>query len=65
MIDPELQPLKVTIEFYYDAELYEGDPTDAYEIARLEAAALEGAFDGAISSVIGNPKHFKVTIQPE
>lgn len=65
MIDPELQPLKVTIEFSYDAELYEGDPTDAYEIARLETLALEGAFDSAISSVIGNPKFFRVRIQPD
>lgn len=65
MIDPELQSLKVKIEFSYDAELFEGDPTDAYEIARLETLALEHDLQAAIDTVLGDVKFFRVSIQPD
>lgn len=32
----ESQRLRVLIEFEYDAEIFEGDPDDAFEIAKLE-----------------------------
>jgi hypothetical protein len=64
LIDPKLQPLKVSVEFSYDAELFEGDPDDAYEIASLEQEALEDALQGAIDSILGDYKGFRVNISP-
>lgn len=32
------QRLKVRLEFEYDAEVFDGDPDDAFEIAKLEQA---------------------------
>lgn len=65
MIDSNLQPLSVKLEFSYDAELFDGDPTDAYEIARLEKEALEDALEGAVLSVLGDFRSFKVSIIPD
>lgn len=32
----DTQRLKVRVEFEYDAEVFDGDPDDAFEIAKLE-----------------------------
>lgn len=65
MIDPKIQPLRVTIEFTYDAELYEGDPTDAFAIAALELEAIQDGLEGAVDSVLGETRAFRVRVVPE
>lgn len=60
-----MQLLSANIEFTYEAELFEGDPTDAFEIAKLEAEAFETALLTAIESVVGESKSFRLRIKPE
>lgn len=59
-----MQLLSATLEFAYEAEVFEGDPTDAYELGRLEAQALESDLLAAIESVVGNTLSFKIEIKP-
>ena len=65
MIDPKTQPLKVRISFAYDADIFDGDPDDAFEIASLEAGDLEPAIREAISELFGEYRNLTVSIQPE
>lgn len=65
MIDPKTQPLRVRISFAYDADVFEDDPDDAFEIARLEEADLGPAIREAINDIFGPNRNVTVSIQPE
>jgi hypothetical protein len=64
MIDPKLQQLRVSVEFHYAAEVFEGDPTDAYQIAALEMEALQTQLQDAIDTVVGETRGFIVRVVP-
>lgn len=65
MIDPKKQPLYVTVKFAYDADVFEGDPDDAYDIARLENGEIEIPLQDAIEEVVGTTRFFSVSVKPD
>lgn len=65
MVRPHTQRLTATITFSYDAEVFDGDPTDAFEIADLETRELETAFEDALEGVTGDVRNLKLKIIPE
>lgn len=64
MIDPKFQPMKGTIEFTYNAPIFDGDPTDAFEIAGLEKAEIEEDIKNYLIDLVGELKDFKLAVQP-
>lgn len=64
MIDPKFIPLSVTVDFDYDGEVFDGDPDDAFEIARLEQKMLETELEVAIGNVLDNARFIRVKVRP-
>lgn len=64
MIDPKSQPIQLTIQLSYNAPVFDGDPTDAFEIADLERAEIEEDIKNYLTDVVGELKDFKLTAQP-
>lgn len=64
MVKPNMESLDVQIQFTYEAEVFDDDPTDAFEIARLEKLALENDIRAAIDSVLGDIVDFEITVKP-
>lgn len=62
MLDP--QPLRVTMEFTFEAPVYEGDPNDAFEIARLEQENLEKIAGEFMESLFDDVEIVKVEVKP-
>lgn len=52
MIIKKGQRLKVTIEFDYEAPVYDEDPDDVYELARLEEVDLERGLPEALDYLV-------------
>lgn len=65
MIDPKNQPIQLTIQLSYNAPIFDGDPTDAFEIADLERAEIEEDLRNYLTDLVGELKHFKLTAQPD
>lgn len=65
MIDPKKTALKGRIDFTYDAPVYDGDPDDVFEIARLEQNEYIDAIREAVEDVIGPTKTFRFLVDPE
>lgn len=65
MIDPKVQPLRVRVSFAYDASIFDDDPDDAFEIAKLEAADIEPGIRVAIEKIVGEHRNLTVSVQPE
>lgn len=62
MIDS--QRLKVSIQFEYDAEIFEGDPDDAFEIAELEKNLMLDNPAGALAVILRNADGFSTEVEP-
>lgn len=57
------QRLKATVEFYYDAPVFDEDPDDVYELARLEELDLDANPD-AIGDLIAESTNVSIKIEP-
>lgn len=65
MIDPKSQPIQLKIQLTYNAPIFDGDPTDAFEIANLEKAEIEEDLKNYLTDLVGELKSFKLIAQPE
>jgi len=66
VIDPKKVTLKGRIDFTYDAPVFDGDPDDVFEIARLEQNEFTDAIREAVEEVIGtHTTSFRSLIDPE
>lgn len=62
MIDS--QRLRVTLQFEYDAEIFDGDPDDAFEIAELEKNLMLDNPAGALSVILRNADEVTAQVEP-
>ena len=66
MIDPKKQPIRVKIEFSYDADVFEGDPDDAFDIAELELGEIRESVEHYMfKAVNAELRNFKLLVQPD
>lgn len=64
MVRPNKQRLTAIIRVEYDAEVFDGDPEDAFEFAQLEKATHEGALEIAMENQLGEVYKVDVVIAP-
>lgn len=60
MIDPNYQKLRATVTFEFEAEIFPGDPNDAYQIASLEEADLRDF----LTQSLRDYANLRVKVQP-
>lgn len=65
MIDPKHLPMEGTIKFTYNAPIFEGDPDDKYELARLEQGEYSASVREALDDLFGPTYTFELSILPE
>lgn len=60
----DTQRLKVRLEFEYDAEVFEGDPDDAFEIAKLEQGITANHPRGVIPILLDEATVTLLEVEP-
>lgn len=64
MVRPNKQRLTAIIRVEYDAEVFDGDPEDAFEFAQLEQKTHEGTLENAMEDALGEVYKVDVVIAP-
>lgn len=64
MITGDTQKLRVSITFVYDAKVFEEDPQDVFEIARLEQVDLNTYAPEALDSLVGLAEDVVIKVDP-
>lgn len=62
-MDTTVQRMKLMLEFEYDAEVFENDPDDAFELAELEQEYLFPAIKDVMNAV-HNPHSIGFSVKP-
>lgn len=58
------QRLRVNLIFEYDAEIFEGDPDDAFELAKIEQRLAEDNPRGVIPILLDNADVTTLEVTP-